>query len=203
MEHKEDGQYIKRVLNGETNAYAFLVNKYKPMVFSLALRMLKNREDAEEVAQDAFVKAYQSLSQFRGGARFSTWLYRIVYNTAVSRFRRSSYEVLSIDDKGVEEKETDEIAGKTAWIIIAASVAVLITLPFLVVDGGSGNIKYLPDISFNPDFDMSWIASATDRMIGLFPNITPVTASIIFGLLAVCVILITESLLPGRIFHRR
>jgi len=111
MEHKEDGHYIKRVLNGETNAYAFLVNKYKSMAFSLALRMLKNREDAEEVAQDAFVKAYQSLSQFRGGARFSTWLYRIVYNTAVSRLRRSSYEVLSIDDKGVEEKKTDEIAG--------------------------------------------------------------------------------------------
>jgi RNA polymerase sigma factor (sigma-70 family) len=111
MEHKEDGQYIKRILNGETNAYAFLVNKYKSMAFSLALKMLKNREDAEEVAQDAFVKAYQSLSQFRGGARFSTWLYRIVYNTAVSRLRRSSYEVLSIDDQGMEEKESEEIAG--------------------------------------------------------------------------------------------
>jgi len=110
MENKEDGQYIKRVLNGETNAYAFLVNKYKSMAFSLALKMLKNREDAEEVAQDAFVKAYQSLSQFRGGARFSTWLYRIVYNTAVSRLRKSSYEVLSIDGKGVEEKEQEEIA---------------------------------------------------------------------------------------------
>ncbi len=109
MEHKEDGQYIKRVLNGETNAYAFLVNKYKSMAFSLALKMLKNQEDAEEVAQDAFVKAYQSLSQFRGGARFSTWLYRIVYNTAVSRLRKSSYEILSIDDKGVEDEESEGI----------------------------------------------------------------------------------------------
>lgn len=109
MEQKEDGHYIKRVLNGETNAYAFLVNKYKSMAFSLALKMLKNREDAEEVAQDAFVKAYQSLSQFRGGARFSTWLYRIVYNTAVSRLRKSSFEELSIDDTLIEEKVPDEI----------------------------------------------------------------------------------------------
>jgi len=109
MEYKEDGQYIRKILNGETNAYTFLVNKYKSMAFSLALKMLRNREDAEEVAQDAFIKAYQSLSQFRGGARFSTWLYRIVYNTAISRLRRSSFEVLNIDDTGVEEKESNEI----------------------------------------------------------------------------------------------
>lgn len=110
MEYKEDGHYIKKVLDGETNAYAFLVNKYKSMAFSLALRMLKNREDAEEVAQDAFVKAYQSLSQFRGGARFSTWLYRIVYTTAISKMRRSSKEVYSIDDEGIEEKESVDIS---------------------------------------------------------------------------------------------
>ncbi len=109
MEYKEDGHYIKKVLDGETNAYAFLVNKYKSMTFSLALRMLKNREDAEEVAQDAFVKAYQSLSQFRGGAKFSTWLYRIVYTTAISKMRRSSKEIYSIEDSGVEEKESGEI----------------------------------------------------------------------------------------------
>ena len=110
MEYKEDGHYIRKVLDGETNAYTFLVDKYKSMAFSLALRMLKNREDAEEVAQDAFVKAYQSLAQFRGGARFSTWLYRIVYTTAISKMRRSSREVYSIDDEQVKEKESAEIS---------------------------------------------------------------------------------------------
>ena len=110
MEYKEDGHYIRKVLGGETNAYTFLVDKYKSMAFSLALRMLKNREDAEEVAQDAFVKAYQSLAQFRGGARFSTWLYRIVYTTAISKMRRSSREVYSIDDEQVKEKESAEIS---------------------------------------------------------------------------------------------
>jgi DNA-directed RNA polymerase specialized sigma24 family protein len=60
MEYKEDKHYIGRVLKGEANAYAFLVNKYKSMAYSLALKLIKNREDAEEIAQDAFIKAYQN-----------------------------------------------------------------------------------------------------------------------------------------------
>ncbi len=109
MEYKEDKHYIGRVLKGESNAYAFLVNKYKSMAYSLAMKLVKNREDAEEIAQDAFIKAYQSLGQFRGSARFSTWLYRIVYNTAISRMRRSSAESVSLEDSGFEEKATSEV----------------------------------------------------------------------------------------------
>jgi len=109
MEYKEDKHYITRVLKGESNAYAFLVNKYKSMAYSLAMKLVKNREDAEEIAQDAFIKAYQSLGQFRGSARFSTWLYRIVYNTAVSRMRRSSVESVSLEDSGFDEKASSEV----------------------------------------------------------------------------------------------
>jgi RNA polymerase sigma-70 factor (ECF subfamily) len=67
------------------------------MVFSLSLKLLKNREEAEEVAQDTFVKAYQSLAGYKGGAKFSTWLYRIVYNTAISRLRKSVPENIDLD----------------------------------------------------------------------------------------------------------
>jgi RNA polymerase sigma factor (sigma-70 family) len=109
MEYKEDKHYIGRVLKGEANAYAFLVNKYKSMAYSLALKLVKNREDAEEIAQDAFIKAYQSLAQFRGSARFSTWLYRIVYNSAISHMRRNSAELVSIEDSGFTEKESSEV----------------------------------------------------------------------------------------------
>ena len=109
MEYKEDKHYINRVLKGEANAYAFLVNKYKSMAYSLALKLVKNREDAEEIAQDAFIKAYRSLGQFRGSARFSTWMYRIVYNTAISRMRKSSAEWLRIEDSGFEEKDSSEV----------------------------------------------------------------------------------------------
>jgi RNA polymerase sigma factor (sigma-70 family) len=109
MEYKEDKQYISRVLKGESEAYAFLVKKYKSMAYSLALKLVKNREDAEEIAQDAFVKAYQSLGQFRGSSSFSTWLYRIVYNTSISKLRRTGAEAVSLEDSAVKERESSDI----------------------------------------------------------------------------------------------
>ena len=109
MEHQEDKQYIARILNGESDAYAFLVRKYKSMAYSLAMKLVKNREDAEEVAQDSFIKAYQSLGQFRGGSRFSTWLYRIVYNTSISKMRRTGAEVVRLEDSSVDEKQYSEV----------------------------------------------------------------------------------------------
>jgi RNA polymerase sigma-70 factor (ECF subfamily) len=109
MEYKGDKHYIARVLKGESDAYAFLVNKYKSMAYSLALKLVKNREDAEEIAQDAFIKAYQSLGQFKGSSRFSTWLYRIVYNTSISKLRKTSAEVVRLEDSSVGEKESSEV----------------------------------------------------------------------------------------------
>jgi RNA polymerase sigma factor (sigma-70 family) len=109
MEYKEDKHYIARVLDGESGAYAFLVKKYKSMAFALALKLVRNREDAEEIAQDAFIKAYQSLGQFRGSSRFSTWLYRIVYNTSISRLRKSGAEVVSLEDSAIGEKESSDM----------------------------------------------------------------------------------------------
>ncbi len=75
-----DRDLIARVLGGEERAYEVLVDRYSHMVFTLAARMLRDRELAEETAQDVFVKAYGSLSGFRGTARFSTWLYTIAYH---------------------------------------------------------------------------------------------------------------------------
>ena len=72
-----------------------LVDRYKDLAFTIAFRILGKREDAEEVVQDAFVKAFQNLSSFRQKAKFSTWLYRIVYNTAISKKRLKNR--LSID----------------------------------------------------------------------------------------------------------
>ena len=107
MVQKDDRYYIRKILTGETQAFACLVDRHKTMVFNLALKLMKNREDAEEVAQDAFVKAYQSLSGFRGGAKFSTWLYRIVYNTAISRLRRVTPETIDIDQVSFAAEQVD------------------------------------------------------------------------------------------------
>lgn len=69
-----DNDLISKVLSGDQQAYAGLVTRYQNYVFTLTLRMIKNREDAEEVAQDVFIKAYKYLADFRGASKFSTWL---------------------------------------------------------------------------------------------------------------------------------
>lgn len=95
-----DSDIISKVLEGEPNAFAELVKRYQNYVFTLALRFVHHREDAEEVAQDIFVKAYRSLADFRGTAKFSTWLYTIVYTTSVTFLRKKKLSTTSIDDEG-------------------------------------------------------------------------------------------------------
>jgi RNA polymerase sigma-70 factor (ECF subfamily) len=80
---------IAKTLAGDMDAFAILVNRYKYMVYTLAVRMLRNREDAEEVAQDTFVKAYHGLVNFSGSSKFSTWLYKIAYNKSLDYLRRN------------------------------------------------------------------------------------------------------------------
>ena len=92
-------EIISQVLNGDHNAYALLVERYKSYVFTLTLRFTKNREDAEEVSQDIFIKAYRSLADFKGTAKFSTWLYTVVNTTCITFLRKKKLEVRSLDDE--------------------------------------------------------------------------------------------------------
>jgi len=87
METRDDAELVKRAGGGESAAYRALVEKYEKRVYNLAFEVLKNKEDAEDVAQESFVKAYLSLRDFKGRSSFYTWLYRIVYNMAID-FRR-------------------------------------------------------------------------------------------------------------------
>ncbi len=90
MNNKPDEYYIEQTLNGNVNAYAFLVEKYKHMVYTLTIRIVKNKEEAEEVAQDSFVKAYKNLSKFKGESKFSTWLYKIAYYASLDLIKRNN-----------------------------------------------------------------------------------------------------------------
>jgi len=96
-----DNSIISRVLQGEQQAYADLVKRYQNFVFSICLRYAPAREDAEEIAQDVFVKAYRSLADFRGDARFSTWLYTIVHTSCLSFLRKKRPDIKSLDDDRV------------------------------------------------------------------------------------------------------
>jgi RNA polymerase sigma factor (sigma-70 family) len=98
MDTNSDQIYIDKVLQGDSNAFAYLIDKYKNMTYTLAIKIVKNHEDAEEVAQDSFLKAYQKLATFKGDAKFSTWLYTIVYRNAITMIRKKKLETSDIDD---------------------------------------------------------------------------------------------------------
>lgn len=102
MMQQEDLFYIDKVLAGDHSAFEVLVNRHKDMVFTIVNRILRNKEDAEEIAQDVFLKSYQSLSKFKRESKFSTWIYRIAYNTAISKTRKKQMEVSAIDDHIIE-----------------------------------------------------------------------------------------------------
>jgi RNA polymerase sigma factor (sigma-70 family) len=76
---------IQKVKDGEIQAFNELITAYEKQVFNLAFRIIKNREDAEEIAQDSFVKAYKRIKSFKGNSKFSTWLYRITYNNSLNK----------------------------------------------------------------------------------------------------------------------
>ena len=112
-----DNEIISRVLKGEQNAYAELVNRYQAYVFTLVLRMIKSREDAEEVAQDVFIKAYRSLADFRGESKFSTWLYTIANTTSITFLRKKKLDVHSLDNEKVFEVADSKDSGFRANLV--------------------------------------------------------------------------------------
>ena len=95
---KEDSYYITSILAGNISDFSILVDKYKDMVYTIAYRIIGNHEDAEELAQDVFVKAYNSLKDFKGKSKFSTWLYSITYNSSISKVRKKRIESVSLND---------------------------------------------------------------------------------------------------------
>jgi RNA polymerase sigma-70 factor (ECF subfamily) len=112
-----DSEIISKVLSGDHQAYAGLVSRYQNYVFTLTLRMIKSREDAEEVAQDIFIKAYRSLADFRGASKFSTWLYTIVNTTCITFLRKKKLVVQSLDNEQVFEVADSHDSGLRANLV--------------------------------------------------------------------------------------
>ncbi len=102
MSQISEKEIIERVLGGDANAFEELVLRYEGTVYNLALRMVSNREDAADMTQETFIKAYNSLSSFRGDSKFSVWLYRICSNVCLdflrSKSRRPQTSLASLDD---------------------------------------------------------------------------------------------------------
>ena len=98
MKSNKDNYYIQKIKKGDVGAYACLVDRHKKMAFNIAMQIIGNREDAEEITQDAFLKAYQALDSYKGESKFSTWLYRIIYNASISKMRKKKLDQVSIDE---------------------------------------------------------------------------------------------------------
>lgn len=96
---------IDQIINGDTKSFSVLVNHYKDLVFSLTLRMLKNREEAEEISQDVFIKIFKSLHKFKGDSKLSTWIYKIAYNSCLDRLKQYKKEYANVPiDEFTESK---------------------------------------------------------------------------------------------------
>jgi RNA polymerase sigma-70 factor, ECF subfamily len=107
METGSDQIYIDKVLQGDTNAFSFLIEKYKNMTYTIAIKIVKNNEDAEEIAQDSFLKAFNKLGTFKGESKFSTWLYTIVYRNAISKVRKKKIITSDIDEHVINNFQSD------------------------------------------------------------------------------------------------
>lgn len=125
MTHDPDLPTIDRILAGEQSVYADLVNRYKSYAYTIAYKVVQNRMEAEEVAQDAFVKAYHHLKSFQRESRFSTWLYRIVFNTAITYKRKNRPDFQSIEKtviaQGHEGEDRIERNDKRRYLEMAMS----------------------------------------------------------------------------------
>ena len=128
-----DTEIIKRVLAGEQVLFAQLVQRYQQYVFTLVYRFTDNREDAEEIGQDVFVKAYRSLADFRGEAKFSTWLFTIVRTSCITFLRKKRLDTTSLDNERtflqVENKESrfnaNAIEQKSKHAMVNAAIRLL------------------------------------------------------------------------------
>lgn len=95
---ENDNLLIKATLQGNKAAFGTLVERYQEYVFSVTLKVLKNKEEAEEAAQDSFIKAYRALAKFEQRSKFATWLYQIAWRTAIDRYRSRPRAGQSLDD---------------------------------------------------------------------------------------------------------
>lgn len=108
MSSNTDQYYIDRVRDGDREAYGVLVDRYQDLVYTLAYRVLKVREEAQEVAQDSFLKAFDSLDSFRGESKFATWIYRITYRKAIDRLRKlKRHQTLELIEEITENRVED------------------------------------------------------------------------------------------------
>ncbi|MDR1156326.1 MAG: sigma-70 family RNA polymerase sigma factor [Bacteroidales bacterium] len=118
MENRDDLFYVRRVKAGDIQSFTMIVSKYGKMVYTVVHKIVENREDAEDITQEIFIKVFKSLERFREESEFSTWLYRIAYNTAISELRKRKLFYIAAEDSLLIDNSsfTDEKDGQETEI---------------------------------------------------------------------------------------
>lgn len=111
----EERKWIEQILAGDTQSFSCLIAKYEKMAYTLAFRLMENREEAEEVTQDAFIKVYNALETFKFESKFSTWLYRIVYRTALTALRQQ--KIFTDYDEAKPEELTENEMDSASFLL--------------------------------------------------------------------------------------
>lgn len=109
MDNREELQIIQRICEGETNLFSIFLHRYSSAVYSLIVRIASSKEDAEELTQDVFLKAFKKLNTFKGKSSFLTWLYRIAYNTAISAVRKNRQKIFYIDEIMIDKVPNEDV----------------------------------------------------------------------------------------------
>ncbi len=166
MAFKDDSFYIEEVLKGNSNAYAPLVEKHKGMVYTICFKIVRKAEEAEELAQDTFLKAYDKLDKFRGEAKFSTWLYRIAYNAAISMTRKRRLEVHALDDFVISNYSEDDarenldlVDAEEQQKMLQTALRTLSDDDYLII-----NLFYLKELSVNDISSITGLSAANVKV---------------------------------------
>ena len=106
MPERSDNELIRRTLEGDDESFSQLVERHKDFVYTMTVRILKNEQLAEEVAQDSFLRAYKSLKTFKHESKFSTWLYRICYNLSLNALAKENRDRTLFSDRDIEETQS-------------------------------------------------------------------------------------------------
>ncbi|MFI2742447.1 RNA polymerase sigma factor [Zhouia sp. PK063] len=142
MTNHDDQYYITKVCHGDTHAFSVLVQRYKNLVYTLCYRMLKNNEEAEEVAQDSFIKIYNHLTGFKGEAKFSTWVYKITYYSCLDHLKKlkrqhketeinelNSHQIATVNNAlDVLEEQEQQAAIQECLLLLNGDDAFMLTL---------------------------------------------------------------------------
>ncbi|MBQ1435092.1 MAG: sigma-70 family RNA polymerase sigma factor [Clostridia bacterium] len=157
---------IKQVLGGDADAFEHIVKKYEKKVYNLALRYLKNRDDALDLSQEVFIQVYNNLAQFRGDSQFSTWIYRVTYNKCVDMLRKTQKlrrnVVMSTDDENFFETRDrrasieEDYEGRETLVTV---MKIIDTLPSEQRDVVI--LRYIKDLSYSQIADVLELAEGT------------------------------------------